>query len=156
MLKRVVVLFLLFGSLALGFYLWNQSETALQTYASVTGVYHENRICDSTGSCSSTPSVAFTTRKGSGEKFYPFTVSFMHQDFIAAFYDETNYHEGQHVPVLYNPAHPQQALISSATDLWWDALFWFALGASVLLVVMIRVFRQDTRKSRPPGPPMRR
>lgn len=156
MLKRLVILFFLFGSLTLGFYLWNQSENALQTDVSVKGVYHEGRTCDSSGACSSTPFVTFKTRKGTSEKFYPFNVAFSRQEFIAAFYDELSYHEGQSVSVLYNSAHPGQALISSTTDLWWDAWFWFALGACLLLVVMVQTLRQDSRKSGPPGPPMRR
>jgi hypothetical protein len=155
MLKLTVVLFLLFGSVALGFYLWNQSESALQTDVSVKGVYHEERKCDNSG-CATTPFVAFTTKRGTPVKFYPFDINLSHQQFLAAFYDESAYHDGQSVSVLYDPAHPGQAFISSTTHLWMDALFWFALGACILLGVMVRSLRQDRRKSGPPGPPMRR
>ncbi len=155
MLKRMVILFVLFGSLALGFYLWDQSTTALQADTSVTGTFHEGRSCDNS-SCSSTPYVTFETKAGTSIKFYPFNVDLSHQEFLAAFYDESTYHEGQSIPVLYDPSQPAQAFITSSNHLWMDALFWFILGGCILLGVLVASLSQDRKSpapSRGPGPP---
>ncbi|HEX7734493.1 MAG TPA: DUF3592 domain-containing protein [Ktedonobacteraceae bacterium] len=156
MLSRIVLILVLFTSLVLGFYMWNQSDTAVHKNVSVKGVYHEGKQCDSNSACSSHPYVTFRTRQGSTSKFYPFDMALSHQQFIAAFYDESAYQNGQSVSVLYDPSDPGQALISSSTHLWGDMLLWFAVGAGLLIGVMIRGLRQDRRKPGPPGPPMRR
>lgn len=149
MFKWMVILFLLFGSLALGFYLWNQSDIALNTDTSVGGTFHEGRVCDNTG-CSSTPYVTFKTRAGTLVKFYPFNLDLAHQEFLAAFYDESTYHDGQPVSVLYDPSNPEQAFISSSSHLRMDAIFWFILGTCILLGMMVASLRQGRRAS--PGP----
>lgn len=145
MFKRTAILFVIFGSLALGFYSWDQSDTALNADIPVKGVYHEGRVCTD-NECASTPFVIFKTETGNSVKFYPFNVNMSRQKFLAAFYDESAYHEGQTVPVLYNPASPSEALISSFAHLWLDAIFWFGLGACILLSVMVWSLRQDQRK----------
>lgn len=149
MLRRIILVLLLFGSLALGFYLWDQANTALNDGSTVKGVFHEGRSCSGNNACSSTPFVTFKTRNGSSVTFYPFDVDLAHQEFLAAFYDEAAYHDGQSVTVLYNPANPQQAFISSPTHLWLDPIFWFVLGACILLGTMFSSVRQDQKK-----PPM--
>lgn len=156
MLRRIVMLVVLFVALVLGFYMWNQSDIAVQTNISVKGVYHEGKQCDSANNCASHPYVTFQTRGGSTKQFYPFDTTLAHQQFVAAFYDESAYHDGQSVPVLYDPDHPAQAFITSPTHLWGDALLWFAVGVIILLTIAVRSLRQDRRKPGPPGPPMMR
>lgn len=156
MLARIVVILVLFTSLVLGFYMWNQSDTAVHTNIVVKGVYHEGKQCDSNSSCASHPYVTFKTKQGHAVQFYPFDKTLSHQQFIAAFYDESAYQDGESVSVLYDPGQPGNALISSSTHLWGDALFWFAIGVGLLVGLMVRSLRQDRRKPGPPGPPMRR
>lgn len=145
MFKRILLLCILFGSLALGFYVWNESETTLNSGISVKGVYHEGRECNG-GNCSSNPFVTFTTEKGKAVTFYPFQSDLSHQQFLTAFYEESNYHDGQSMPVIYNPAHPSQAFLSTPIHIWMDAVFWWALGACMLLSLLIRGVRQDQKK----------
>lgn len=147
MLKRIVLLVFTFGFLALGFYAWDQSNTALDADISVKGIYHEGRKCNGNG-CASTPFVTFKTKTGTSVTFYPFEVNLARQKFLAAFYDESAYHEGQTVPVLYDPTSPAQAFIPSFAHLWLDAIFWFTLGACLLLGIMTWSLRQDRRKGR--------
>ncbi|HEY0755795.1 MAG TPA: DUF3592 domain-containing protein [Ktedonobacteraceae bacterium] len=156
MFGRTVIFVVIFASLALGFYMWNQSDTAVQMGVSVKGTYNEGSQCQS-GNCPSHPFVTFRTKRGTSFKFYPFDMSLSHQQLLAGFYDESAYKDGQSVTVFYDPTQPAQAFIYSSTHLWADAFFWFTLGGCLLLIVMVRIFRQDrSKKPGPPGPPMRR
>ena len=146
MLKSILILALLFAALASGFYMWNQSDRAMHTYVSTKGTFHEGRQCSGNESCASNPYVTFTTGKGNSAKLYPFQNGLAHGQILAAFYDEAAYRDGQSVPVLSDPDQPTQALISSPMHTWADALFWWALGACLLLGLFIRVVRQDQKK----------